>query len=319
MASPKSRRNRSLRVFLTGAAGFVGARVAAQLAEEGHAVICAVRQTDHGRLAALGDRVSVARLDLQDGAAVQDAMAQHRPDAVCHAAWQGVAGGARNDDWQDVNVAVSANLAQAALANGVRVIVGIGSQAEYGPINRMAVESDPCRPTTRYGRAKCQAHDAMAAACAQAGARFAWMRIFSLYGPGDNPGWLIPSVTTALLQGQRPALTGGEQNWDFLHVQDAARAIAAVLRAPAAAGLFNLGSGQAPPLRHTLEMLRDLIDPALPLGFGDVAYRPDQVMHLQADVSRLRRVTGWAPQVGLQEGLAQTVAWHRARLSAGAV
>ena len=60
-------------------------------------------------------------------------------------------------------------------------------------------------------------------------------------------------------------------------------------------------------------MLRDLIDPALPLGFGEVAYRQDQVMQLEARIDRLVQATGWAPQITLKEGLRRTIAWHVAR------
>ena len=57
--------------------------------------------------------------------------------------------------------------------------------------------------------------------------------------------------------------------------------------------------------------IRDLIDPNLPLGFGEMPYRPDQIMHLQADISRLQQATGWAPQVSLHEGLRRTVEWFK--------
>lgn len=300
-----------MRILVTGAAGFVGARVATQLIDDGHAVICVARSGAAERLAPINDKAEFVSLDIADVAVLRSVLARHRPEAICHAAWAGVAGAQRNDAVQDVNIATSQALARAAADAGVSTIVGLGSQAEYGPINRVARERDPCAPTTRYGEAKCQAHDAMARVCAASGLRFAWMRIFSLYGPGDNPGWLLPSVIAALLRGEKPALTSAEQEWDFLHVADAARAIATVLAMPGASGLFNLGSGEAPPLRHTLETLRDLIDPALPLGFGEVPYRPDQVMHLQADVSRLRDVVGWCPQISLQHGLAEMVAWQR--------
>ena len=59
------------------------------------------------------------------------------------------------------------------------------------------------------------------------------------------------------------------------------------------------------------ESIRDAIDPSLPLGFGEVPYRPDQVMHLEANVTALSRATGWKPQIPLEQGLADTVAWHR--------
>ncbi|HUS34651.1 MAG TPA: NAD(P)-dependent oxidoreductase, partial [Verrucomicrobiae bacterium] len=78
---------------------------------------------------------------------------------------------------------------------------------------------------------------------------------------------------------------------------------------------FNLGSGRAESLRKIVETLRDAIDPKLPLGIGEVPYRPDQVMHLEADISKLTKATGWTPATSLEDGLKQTVAWHRQQLT----
>ena len=120
-----------------------------------------------------------------------------------------------------------------------------------------------------------------------------------------------------LLAGERPALTAGAQRWDYLYVGDAAGAVAEAATNERATGDYNLGSGTAPTLRSIVERIRDLIDPALPLGFGEVPYRPDQVMHLQADVGRLRADLGWSPRVGLDEGLRRTVEWYREHRRAG--
>jgi nucleoside-diphosphate-sugar epimerase len=137
------------------------------------------------------------------------------------------------------------------------------------------------------------------------------LRLFSSYGPGDNPSWMITGLIDRLLHGERPRLTLGEQRWDYLHVRDVARALVAVLETPTATGPFNLGSGVALPLRDIMESVRDMIDPRLPLGIGEIPYRPDQVMHLEADPSRLMEATGWRPQTPLADGLRETIAWHR--------
>ena len=143
--------------------------------------------------------------------------------------------------------------------------------------------------------------------------RWAWVRIFSLYGPRDNPEYIIPSLVEKLLRREKPSLTAGEQLWDYLYVRDAAEAIVDVGQNPNAEGVFNLGSGRAQTIRQTVEQLRDLIDPSLPLGLAEVPYRPDQVMHLQADISRLQAATGWTPRTALADGLAQTIQWHRSK------
>ena len=113
---------------------------------------------------------------------------------------------------------------------------------------------------------------------------------------------MLPSTALKLLAGERPSLGACETPWDFLYGADAAEAIVALL-ASKAEGDFNLGSGQAPSLRSTLEQLRDLIDPSLTLGFGERAAVPGQSTHLQADIRRLQAVTGWAPRTTMAQGL----------------
>jgi nucleoside-diphosphate-sugar epimerase len=144
--------------------------------------------------------------------------------------------------------------------------------------------------------------------------RFAWLRLFSAYGPMDDSGWMIPSLIQQLLRRERPLLTAGTQLWDYLYVADAARAIAQVALTPQASGMFNLGSGRPETIRSVAERIRDAIDPKLPLGLGEVPFRPDQVMHLEADIGRLRATTGWSPEIDLNEGLRRTIAWFRERL-----
>ncbi len=64
-------------------------------------------------------------------------------------------------------------------------------------------------------------------------------------------------------------------------------------------------------VRSIVERIRDHIDSGVSLRFGEVPYRPGQVMHLEADISRLREATGWSPRIGLDEGLRRTVGWYR--------
>ncbi|WP_137045778.1 NAD(P)-dependent oxidoreductase [Pseudolabrys sp. FHR47] len=300
-----------MRVLLTGATGFVGSHVLDRLVADGHQVACLLRpSSDPWRIAAHLPRITVITGDL---AAIEDinALSAFRPEATIHLAWQGVGNRHRDDPRQHDNIAQSLALMQRCAAAGVRTWIALGSQAEYGPCAEPIDESTATRPTNAYGKAKLQAAQDSAAAAAGLGLRFAWLRLFSSYGPKDDAAWLIPFLCLSLLKGQRPALTAGEQLWDFLYITDVARGIVAVMNNSQAQGIFNLGAGQAVPLRHVVEAIRDRIDPALPLGLGDVPYRPDQVMRLKADISRLSEATGWRPLVGLDAGLAETIEWYR--------
>lgn len=297
------------RVLVTGASGFVGAAVVRQLVAQGRKVAVLLRESSKPwRLAEEMSQIKVIQGDLGRLEAVAGEVCSFAPHAVAHLAWEGVKGADRNHSMQLDNVQASFNLYQLARNAGASCFVGLGSQAEYGPCGGRIHESTPPFPTTVYGATKLGTGLVLNRLAASQNFAFSWLRLFSTYGPRDDPSWLIPYVTLQLLEGKRPALTEAEQKWDYLYVEDVAAGVIAALDNQAR-GIFNLGSGIAVPLREIVTQVRDRISPALPLGFGEVPYRFDQVMHLEADISALRAVTGWRPVVNLADGIAETVDW----------
>ena len=117
-----------------------------------------------------------------------------------------------------------------------------------------------------------------------------------------------------MLSGRRPRTTLGTQKWDWLCVDNVVLTIVAVAATPAM-GVFNLGSDRAIAVRSLTERIGDLTAPRMEFPFGEIPFRSDQGMHMQADISRLTAATGWTPQVSIEEGLAATVAWRRSRPS----
>ena len=301
-----------MRLFLTGAAGFVGAATLRTALEAGHDVAAPVRPDSPApRLTLLADRFRRIALDLRDTAGVATAMAEFRPDAVLHLAWWGVANNTRLERRQVTNnLDVACALVDEAAAAGASAFIGVGSQGEYGAASTMREEVLPA-PTSLYGAAKVAALYLTRQISRQAGMRHAWPRLFSTYGPGDNEGWLIPMLITEMLAGRRPRTTLGTQRWDWLHVDDVARAILAIATTSTAEGVFNLGSGRSVTVRSVVERIRDLAAPGMELVFGEIPFRPDQVMLMEADITRLKAATGWAPRIAIEEGLAETVAWYR--------
>ncbi len=301
-----------MKLFITGAGGFIGAATVRAALAAGHTVTATLRPQDSApRLRDLAGRFTPCLLDLRDTTAVRAALAAHRPDAVLHLAWSGVANTERFDRAQYVdNVEPAGNLVEAAAAAGTTIFIGLGSQGEYGAGNPMREDSLPT-PTTLYGAAKVATLFLTRQLAMQAGMRFAWLRLFSTYGPEDNPGWLIPMLITEMLAGRRPRLTLGTQRWDWLHVDDVARSLLAVATCETATGVFNLGSGHAVTVRSVVERIAHLAAPTMDLVYGEIPFRPDQVMHLQADISHLVHATGWQPRIPIEDGLADLVAWHR--------
>jgi UDP-glucose 4-epimerase len=302
-----------MHVLVSGATGFLGSWVVGELLSHGHRVTALVRPgSDAWRLAEYGEKVATIAAAMDDHDRLRTVVTAARPDAVAHLAWRGVDNKARNDASQAANIFDTLNFLDIAASAGARVFVGAGSQAEYGPYGRAIRENDAPRPTTLYGHAKLACFHMGGAFAGQRGIRFCWLRVFSAYGPKDSARWLIPNLIRSLRAGERMPLTACEQRWGFIHARDVALAFRIALENDSAAGAFNVGSSDAPLLRDTVEWLRDRIAPGAELGIGELPYREDQVMVLQADVSRLMAL-GWRPAFDFPTGLQELVAWHNDR------
>jgi nucleoside-diphosphate-sugar epimerase len=302
-----------MRVLLTGASGFVGSHLLARFLRSGEHTVAVVLRPGRAphRIQHLLGSVEVIAGDLARPEALADPVSRFAPELVLHAAWAMPNTRNRDNTEHADHVSYTVALVKLAHAAGARHFVGLGSQAEYGAAAHRTDEDRPAQPTTLYGTAKLCAGLLAGKLCAALGIRFAWLRLFAAYGPGEDPDWLIPSMCHAFLAGQRPATTRGEQVWDYLYVEDAAEAVHRVAILPSATGIFNLGSGRGHGIREVIECVRDLIDPQAPIGLGELAYASDQVMHMEAKIDRIQLATGWRPETDLQTGLRRTVDWFR--------
>jgi nucleoside-diphosphate-sugar epimerase len=269
-------------------------------------------ESDLWRIADESGAVNILRADLAQLDRAADAIRGVKPDVMFHLAWQGVDADSRNDPAPvATNVTGSIGLIRLAQESGCRAWIGVGSQAEYGPYKVPLKEDLPTHPVTTYGVSKLCVGMFAERLCASSGLRFVWLRLLAIYGPKDDERHVIPMVIQRLLRKRKPSLTAGEQICDYLYVEDAADALCATAANATVQGVFNLSYGKGYRLREIIEIIRDRIDPSLPLGLGEVPYRPDQIMHIQADISKLQRATDWSPKISLAEGIARTVEWYR--------
>ena len=308
--------------MITGATGTIGMALVRKCIEDDNEAVLLVNPKS-ARLARIPDdpHVRVIKCGLDDLAgASSDSLGLEMlsetglpaptsyADVFIHLAWGGTFGDARNDKaLQDRNYEYSLDAVRLAGRLGCSVFVGAGSQAEYGRVSGMLRADTPPDPENEYGRAKLRASSATQDLCRQLGIRHIWPRILSIYGPYDGENTMVMSVISQLLAGKRPALTAGEQMWDYLYADDAASALMLLAEKGRDGGIYPIGSGTARPLREYIEIIRDEIDPALELGFGEVPYGPKQVMHLCADISDLCKDTGFTPRIGFEEGIRRTI------------
>lgn len=295
-----------MRVAVTGAAGFIGAQVTRRLREAGDEPLALVRKGAAApRLRGLSG-LDLHEIDLEDGPEIRRWLDAEKPDAVVHLAWY-----ARPRDYlvsrqNSASLATTIRLAEAALASGCRKLVGVGTCLEYAASSSPFAETDSVGPVSPYARAKHEAFRSLDDLAARAGAELAWARVFHLHGPGEDPSRLVPIVAASLARGEPVDVTAGEQIRDYLHVADVAAGLVALTR-PGAAGVYNVCSGTARPLRELLLAIARLKGRADLLRFGARPYAPGEIMSLAGRSDRLRSL-GWSPRFEtLEAGLADTL------------
>jgi nucleoside-diphosphate-sugar epimerase len=293
---------RGRQIFVTGGTGFIGSHVCRALIQAGHSIICLKRKTSSlDRCVDFRERAQW--VDHDSGSWAQAVIAS-KPRALIHCAWAGVTA-AERDDWkiQGENIALFLELLRVAEAAGVKQFIALGSQAEYGPIQGRVNEAHPCRPATAYGIAKLACLALLEGFARQRKMSHAWLRLFSIYGPGEGSQWFIPSLVRQMKAGQAPQLTGCEQRYDYLHVHDLASAVLAVLRRPGSGGVFNLSSNASMPLKQVVQLIKESAGGRVEPVFGALPYRPGQSMHVEGDSTRFYETFAFTPQVTIVEGL----------------
>lgn len=298
------------KAIVTGPTGAIGTALIRQLLARGISVF-AVTRPGSPRNNRIPNHQNVTRIecDLADYDRLPDLIGTPC-DAFFHLAWGGTFGASRNDmALQEQNVAASLKAADAASALSCGVFVGVGSQAEFGPVEGVLHPDLPCRPNTGYGAAKLAASHLTRVSCGQKGIRHEWCRVLSTFGPCDGEHTLVMSTLLKMRRGEPAPFTPGEQIWDYLYSDDVADALLAVAEKGRDGSIYCLGSGQPRKLRDYITAMRDAVDPDRPLTFGELPYYPNQVMHLEADIRNLTEDTGFTPQYTFEEGIKKTVSW----------
>lgn len=296
---------------VTGPTGAIGIALCEKLLRE-NVTVYAVCRPGSSRIKDLPKAAAlhVVECDAKELATLPQKMEGVSVDAFFHFAWAHTIGQGRNDmPAQIENIQSTIDAVRAAKALGCQVFLGAGSQAEYGRVEGLLKSDTPAFPENGYGMAKLCAGQMSRVEAKALGIDHVWARILSVYGPHDGPMTMISGTIRKLLAGERPALTAGIQRWDYLYAGDAADAFYLAACHGRNGAVYPLGSGQALPLKDYIIQMRDAIDPALPLGLGEVPYGPLQVMHLQADISALQADTGFAPKTPFAEGIRRTMDW----------
>ena len=293
---------------ITGPTGAVGTALINELVANGIEVVAVPREGSK-RLSSIPEHplVRVVECSLDHYVQLPELVGE-KCDVFYHFAWEGTFGASRQD-WatQTKNVMFSVDAVRAAYELGCKAFIGAGSQSEFGHVDGVLRPDMPCNPDNGYGAAKLAACEMTRAYCTHLGIRQEWCRILSLFGPGDGEHTLISQAIRKLLAHEHLSCTKGDQIWDYIYSRDAARAFRLVAERGANGSVYCFGTGETRTLREYIEAVRDIIDPSAQIGFGEIDYYPNQVMHLEADITNLKKDTGFEPKFSFEEGIHETI------------
>ena len=294
---------RDQRVMVTGASGFLGSHLCRRLRTEGAGIYAISRSAREDT----GDRFCWLQADLNDLSAVRRMLLEVRPDVVFHLS--GIASGV--SELQLVlptlhSLLVSTvNLLTVATEIGIARIVLLGSLQEPIPDNADPTPSSPYAAakwaSSAYGRMFCRIY----------GLPVVNVRVFQTYGPGQDVRKLIPYVTLTLLRRQRPQLSSGIWEADWIYIDDVISGlIAAAQVRDVPRRTIDLGSGSLISVRDiVMHLVRLTRSPVTPV-FGALPDRPLEPVRV-AGLAEAQRVLAWKPTVSMIEGLRRTVDAYR--------
>jgi nucleoside-diphosphate-sugar epimerase len=310
-----------IRALITGGAGFIGSALVRGLLDSGHEVLILDDLSTGSRGNLEGVEVRLVEGDVRDPDAVREAAAG--AEVVFHlAALPSVARSVVDPvTAHRVNVDGTVNVLIAARDAGARRLVYTSSSSVYGDTPTLPKHEDmPVQPRSPYAAAKLAGEAYCRAFDASFDLETVSLRPFNVFGPRQDPdspyAAVIPRFVTAMRAGQQPEIFGdGRQSRDFTYVVNmvAALLLAADAGPEAAGEVMNVGSGGRTSLLELVSALNELLGTDLAPVFADP--RPGDVRDSEASVEKAGRLIGYRPNVGIREGLDQTVRWLSERLT----
>ncbi|HYP22491.1 MAG TPA: NAD-dependent epimerase/dehydratase family protein [Actinomycetota bacterium] len=305
-----------MKVTVTGGAGFIGSHLVARLVGDGHDVVV-LDDLSTGDAASVHPEATLVTGDVCDAALVRTTVAGS--EVVFHlAAHRAIARSIDDPAGTDrTNSQGTVTVLQSAVEAGLRRVVYASSSSVYGDVTVTPVREDaPPAPVSPYAVSKLAGEHYCRVFGHIHGIETVALRYFNVYGPGQPSdgryATVIPLFLDALLSGRRPVVYGdGTLTRDFTYVDDVVATTVAAASAPLGGAVYNVGAGRPYSLLELLAILGALTGVAPDPVHEDA--RPGDVARTHADPAAAERDLGFRPSVRLEEGLARTVDWFRAR------
>ncbi len=295
------------RVIISGATGFIGKWLVKEMLQNEIEVTVIIRNTaklDQDWI----DRVTI--VETNDYETVQ--LEQKDYDAFYHLAWSGVDTKDKNKinvQLQNIPLALSAmNLAHYI---GCKKFIATGTVAEYTMCDSVMNAANRQTPSDFYGAAKVAVFYALEVLSRQINIPFIWAQLPSTFGEGRNDDNIVIYTIKELLAGRKPLFGPLDQMWDFLYVSEVVKALRLLGQYGIPGKTYGIGSGEYSYLKEYILRIRDMINPKLELGIGELPVTGQKVMSSCVGIYDLVKDTGFRVQIGFEEGMRKTIDYYK--------
>ncbi|MDD2576909.1 MAG: NAD(P)-dependent oxidoreductase [Bacteroidales bacterium] len=298
-----------MNILITGATGFLGSNIAKSLIDSGYEIIATYRDTStFEKIEDYKDRINWIK---SESDSIINTIRKSKTDILIHTAWSGIDAESRNNwDIQLKNFSYSKKLIEDSIDAGIKKIIVLGSQAEYGIKGFKVTEETMPEPIDAYGAVKLTLLYFFKQLCEKEKIEWYWVRVFSVFGRNENPSWLIPNVISHLQNGEKILLTEGEQEYNYLYVEDFLDKIKRIVEETQnLSGIYNICNENTVQLKKILTTLSNIMGVSEHLlEFGTLPYREGQNMIISGSCKKFRETFHFdKPDLELKDALQKTI------------
>ncbi|WP_317394405.1 NAD(P)-dependent oxidoreductase [Agathobaculum desmolans] len=297
--------------IVTGANGFIGSAVVKELLRN-DVQVCAVVHNGHSDNLPDASNLHIVSYDLAEMSQLPAKLPLSDYDIFYHLAWAGSAGSERaNTSLQLQNAQWTVEALQAAKEVGCQRFICAGSIMEHETIAAAYTQGNKPGLGYIYGGGKVIAHIMCMSVAAKIGIELIWPEITNAYGVGERSPRLVNTTIQKCIHGESPQFTAGTQNYDFVYIDDVARAFYLIGKNGKSFHEYLIGSSSARPLREFLTEMQEAIAPELEFKFGDIPFTGVDLPLSRFDCSETEKDTGFRAEVSFAEGCRRTAAWWK--------
>lgn len=294
-----------MKIFVTGATGFIGTHLVRKLQNERHDLLLLTQKSENLSYNEHLEKVKIVTGNLSDISGWKNELKEFQPDATIHMAWEGIPNYGAKTSIKNLKYGLDLFTMLGEL--GCKRVISTGSCWEYGQNHGRLQEDMIPKPSNAFTIAKNALHLMGKEIAKENDMIFIWTRLFYAYGPGQKEISLIPYLINCARTGKTPEIKNPSARNDFIYVEDVVEAISMVMKNCRQSAVYNIGSGYSTGVKDIIKVVCDYYN----FQYGSMPAHPNSEMFVDfwADISKIKTDIGWEPKIGIREGIEKTISY----------